>query len=68
MFRTFARWVTDWYGTFDKLDVELSPEVTAVMDRMLVSQKEIEAAQERAALNPLSVSYTNPTLPTSDPV
>lgn len=53
MFRTFARWVTDWYGTLDKLDVELSPEVTAVMDRMLVSQKEIEAAQERAALNPL---------------
>jgi hypothetical protein len=53
MFRTFARWVTDWYGTIDKLDVELSPEVTSVMDRMLASQKEIEAAQERAGANPM---------------
>ena len=44
-FAQFKEWLTEVYQRMRSLNVELTPEVRGVMDRMLASQEEIEAVQ-----------------------
>lgn len=44
-FVQFKEWLTEVYQRLKALNVELTPEVRGVMDRMLASQEEIEAVQ-----------------------
>ena len=51
----FGKWLTKIYKDARRLNVELSPEIREVMDRMLATDEEIEAAQK-------SIGYEVPTL------
>ena len=44
-FAQFKEWLTEVYQRIRQLNVQLTPEVRGVMDRMLASQEEIEAVQ-----------------------
>lgn len=52
-FVRFKEWLTDIYKTIARLNVELTPEVRRVFDRMLASEREIEAASQRMTAVPL---------------
>lgn len=43
-FGIFRRWLTKLYTTYKNLNVELSPEIRGVMDRMVATDKEIQRA------------------------
>lgn len=53
MFAKFRAWLTAIYRSLTQLRVELSDEVRGVMDRMLATDREIEAAQREAQIAPL---------------
>lgn len=53
VFASFRAWLISIYRQVKNLDVELSDEVRGVMDRMIATQEEIEAAQAESKLNPL---------------
>ena len=54
-FNTFKVWLTSIYRSALQLDVELSPEIRDVMDRMFATQEEIEQAKENMNDFPLFV-------------
>lgn len=55
-FSKFKDWLVNIYGQLRSLDVNLTPEVRAVMDRMLASESEIKRARE-------AVGYTGQDIP-----
>lgn len=55
-FSKFKDWLINIYGQLRNLDVNLTPEVRGVMDRMLASESEIRRARE-------SVGYTGHDIP-----
>lgn len=52
-FNTFKVWLTSVYRQAVNLDVELTPEIRSVMDRMLVSQDEVKRAETAMSYDPL---------------
>lgn len=57
-FARFKAWLTRIYKTVLGLNVKVTPEVREVMDRMLATDAEIEAARDMQDMNPL---FTNET-------
>lgn len=53
LFQRFRAWLTAVYRTISKLDVELTPEVRGVFDRMLASEAQITTAAQSAGYAPL---------------
>ena len=53
MFNTFKAWMTWVYQSLKGLNVELSPEIRSVFDRMLASDEEIARAQKEQGYEPL---------------
>ena len=49
IFDMFASWLRKIYTRADQLDVEISPEVRGVMDRLLTTQDELPSPRELAA-------------------
>jgi hypothetical protein len=47
VFAAFKVWLTNIYRSLKNLNVELSPEVRAVFDRILATDKEIAQAQSK---------------------
>ena len=45
-FAQFSRWLTNIYTTFLNIGVPATPEITAIMDRMLATDQQIAEAQE----------------------
>lgn len=56
MFERFKSWLETIYTDLRRLDVELSPEVVGVMDRLFASDEAIRAAKFEAELAPLFVN------------
>lgn len=56
LFQRFRAWLASVYRSVRGLNVELTPEVRAVLDRMLATDSGIEAAQRARAMNPLFTS------------
>lgn len=56
VFSQFKRWLLGIYRTLRNLDVDLTDEVRGVFDRMLASEQEIEAAQQRTGWQPLATT------------
>ncbi|MDT3669530.1 MAG: hypothetical protein ROZ37_04245 [Aromatoleum sp.] len=56
LFQRFRAWLTSVYRSLKGLNVELTPEVRSVLDRMLATDSAIEAAQRARAMNPLFTS------------
>lgn len=54
-FARFKIWLTSVYRQIKQLNVELTPEVRSVMDRMLATEEQIEAAQREQNIRPLFV-------------
>ena len=52
-FKAFAKWLTGIYGTAKELNVNMSPEITEVFDRMLASEQEINLAQNEHYYQPM---------------
>ena len=52
-FRRFAAWLQKIYQGLRKLDVQLSPEIRDVMDRMLATDEQIAEVKAQMALEPL---------------
>lgn len=53
-FAAFKRWLTNIYKSASELDVQMSPEIRKVMDRILATEEDIEAAQVEINQAPLS--------------
>lgn len=53
MFQRFASWLTQVYKSIKALNVELTPEVTGVMDRMVASENAIKEAETARGLRAL---------------
>ena len=53
-FKWFAKFLTRIYRTINGLGVELTPEVRAIMDRMLATDEAIEFAQNKLTASPIS--------------
>lgn len=58
MFSRFRDWLASVYRSMRGLDVEISPEVRAVLDRMLATDAEIELAQRARGMAPLFTDAT----------
>ena len=56
LFQRFRAWLVMVYRTVRNLNVELTDDVRAVMDRMLASADEIRTAQQLREMNPLFAS------------
>lgn len=56
LFRRFSAWLKNVYRTLTALDVELTDDVRAVMDRMLASEQEIVEAEQARSFAPLFTS------------
>ena len=56
VFAQFKAWILSVYRNLKALNVELTPEVRGVFDRMLASNDEIEAAQARQGMVPLAAT------------
>lgn len=56
-FARFRAWLVAIYRNIARLDVQLSPEVKDVMDRLLASEEEIRIAQQKQNIIPL---FTDP--------
>lgn len=56
LFRRFSAWLKNVYRTLTALDVELTDDVRAVMDRMLASEQEIAEAEQARSFTPLFAS------------
>lgn len=54
-FNTFKVWLTSVYRSLAQLNVELSPEIRDVMDRMLATQEEIDQARQGLGDLPLEI-------------
>ena len=52
-FRRFKSWLMQIYRSIKNLDVNLTPEIRQVMDRMLATEAEIAAAREVQEMQPL---------------
>lgn len=52
LFQRFAAWMRRVYQNITRLNVEVSPEVKAVFDRMLASEQAIAEAQAAASMTP----------------
>lgn len=52
-FQRFRAWLTRVYRSIVALNVELTPEVRSVMDRMVATEEQIAAAQAQRAYKPL---------------
>lgn len=50
VFAKFRTWIIAVYGSLKKLNVELSPEIRGVFDRLIATDAEIEAAQNEITL------------------
>jgi hypothetical protein len=48
VFQAFKKWLTEIYRSVAKLNVEVSDEIKGVMDRMVATEEEINAIEERA--------------------
>jgi hypothetical protein len=59
VFARFRNWMLQVYGRISKLNVNLSPEVRAVFDRLYASQQEIEQARTAQFLKPLWADRTD---------
>ncbi|MEM8838926.1 MAG: hypothetical protein AAGE89_12590 [Pseudomonadota bacterium] len=59
-FRRFKEWLTEIYRTAVNLKAPITPEIRDVMDRMLATEAEINAAREDAGMAPL-FGETSPT-------
>ncbi len=53
VFSRFKAWMKNIYQTVRGLNVKISPEIRAVMDRMFATDEEIAAAKAEQAMNPL---------------
>jgi hypothetical protein len=53
VFARFRAWLMSIYRTIRKLDVEISPEVREVMDRLFATDQEIDAAANEAQIEPM---------------
>lgn len=53
LFSRFRAWLISIYKSLAQLKVELTPEVTGVMDRLLATDQAIEEAQKQAEITPL---------------
>lgn len=53
LFRTFSRWLVNVYKSLRGLNVELTPEVRGVFDRMLATEEEIKAVETLRQYAPL---------------
>lgn len=53
VFRAFKDWLMGVYRDIRRLQAPISPEVRAVLDRMLATDEEITALNERQGLNPV---------------
>jgi len=53
VFKLFQDWLTGIYRTLKGLDVEISPEVSEVFDRLLATDEQIQAAKELDGFNDL---------------
>lgn len=58
IFSRFKAWLTMIYRSMSRLNVQLTPEVRAVFDRIYASDAEIEAAQNEAGLPALFMDAT----------
>ena len=56
VFAQFKAWILSVYRNLKALNVDLTPEVRGVFDRMLASNDEIEAAQVRQGMTPLATT------------
>lgn len=56
VFAQFKAWILSVYRNLKALNVELTPEVRGVFDRMLASNDEIEAAQVKQGMAPLATT------------
>ena len=57
VFNNIARWLTRLYEKISRSGVEINPEIKAVFDRQLATEKEILAARQK-----LGIAETNPIL------
>ncbi len=57
VFANIARWLTKLYEKISRSGVEINPEIKAVFDRQLATEKEILAARQK-----LGIAETNPVL------
>lgn len=53
LFRTFSQWLTHVYRNIRNLNVELTPEIKQVFDRMLATEDEIQATETLRQYAPL---------------
>lgn len=53
LFATFRAWLVSIYKSLKNLDVELTPEVRGVFDRLLATDEEIASARDEAQASPL---------------
>lgn len=53
MFEQFRAWLVNIYKTVDRLKAPISPEIREVFDRLLATDEEIAAAQDKQALGAL---------------
>lgn len=56
MFGRFRAWLLDVYRALAQLNVTLTDEVRGVFDRMLATDEEVEAAQVRQGMQPLTLA------------
>ena len=57
LFQRFRAWMIQVYKTIKKLDVELTPEIREVFDRMLATDEQIEAVRNQERMAP---AFTTP--------
>ena len=53
-FTRLARWLTELYRRIRRLDVQVSPEMSRVFDRLLATERELAAAKQRDGLEYMS--------------
>jgi GNAT superfamily N-acetyltransferase len=53
LFRTFRAWLVQVYKSLKNLNADLTPEVRGVMDRMLATDEDIQAAEYARSMMPL---------------
>ena len=58
IFRRFRNWLVQIYKSMTALNVELTPEVREVFDRLYATDQEIEAAKNEMAVDPLFLDAT----------
>lgn len=58
LFQRFSAWLARVYRSLRDLDVELSPEIRGVLDRMLATDAHIQEAERSRALVPMFTSET----------